>query len=470
MIRGLLVPLLALMGAGLPAPAAAQSPLPRLKVSDDRRSLVTADGRPFFYLGDTAWELFHRLNREQAETYLQDRAAKGFTVIQAVALAELDGLRAPNPYGHTPLIDDDPTRPREEYFAHVDFIVAAAARHGLYVGLLPTWGDKWNKKWGVGPEVFTPENAAAYGAWLGRRYREQPILWILGGDRPIESDRHREIIRAMARGLRTGDGGAHLMTFHPVGGRGSSEWFHDDDWLDFNMRQNGHQPEFTGRYEQTLADYRRQPTKPVLDGEPIYEDHPLSFKARELGHSVAADCRRTLYWNLLSGACGHTYGHHSVWQMYDEGRPPINGPLLTWQDALQQPGAGQMQYGRWLLESRPWMSLVPDDDVIVPDPVATAVPGAGTRRYVAARDARGRCALVYFPVGRPCTIRLDLLGGSTVRAWWYDPRSGAATELGTFPNAGAHRFTPPQPGELLDWILVLDDAAQHYPPPGTRPR
>src|SRR4051794_39741956 len=87
--------------------APARADAPRLKVSDNKRFLVTTDGRPFFYLGDTAWELFHRLNREEADRYLTDRARKGFTVIQAVVLAELDGLHTPNPYGQTPLKGDD---------------------------------------------------------------------------------------------------------------------------------------------------------------------------------------------------------------------------------------------------------------------------------------------------------------------------------------------------------------------------
>ncbi|MFN3422021.1 MAG: DUF4038 domain-containing protein, partial [Armatimonadota bacterium] len=98
------------------------SKLPRLKVFDDpkhpnnRRFLVTEKGQPFFYLADTAWELFHRLNREEAETYLKDRAQKGFTVIQAVVLAELDGLNTPNAYGQKPLHNNDPTQPNEAYF------------------------------------------------------------------------------------------------------------------------------------------------------------------------------------------------------------------------------------------------------------------------------------------------------------------------------------------------------------------
>jgi len=39
----------------------------RLKINDNKRFIVKVDGSPFFYLGDTAWELFHRLNREEAD-------------------------------------------------------------------------------------------------------------------------------------------------------------------------------------------------------------------------------------------------------------------------------------------------------------------------------------------------------------------------------------------------------------------
>ena len=296
--------------------------LPALKVSDNKRFLVTEDGQPFFWLGDTAWELFHRLNREEADRFLAKRAQQGFNVIQAVAIAELDGHTDPNPYGHLPLVDLDPTRPatkdgpNNDYWDHVDYIVDKANARGLYIGFLPTWGRYWHDKIKEGKPLFTAKNAEVYGAWLGRRYKDKGIIWILGGDRGIANDQQKEIIRAMARGLRAGDGGAHLMTFHPPGGNGSSTWFHNDDWLDFNMRQNGHVTEFTGRYQKTRADYDRIPVKPVLDGEPIYEDHPISFNPDKLGHSIAADVRRPLYWDVFTGACGHTHGNHAVWQMW----------------------------------------------------------------------------------------------------------------------------------------------------------
>lgn len=436
---------------------------PRLRVADNHRFLVYEGGQPFFYLGDTAWELFHRLNREETERYLKDRAAKGFTVIQAVALAEFDGLTVPNAYGQLPLQDRDPLQPNEEYFRHVDWVVQRANALGLYIGLLPTWGDKWNKKWGAGPEIFTPENAAGYGQWLGRRYQSAGVIWILGGDRPVENERHKEIIRAMARGLRQGDGGAHLMTFHPTGGSGSSQPFHNEEWLDFNMRQNGHVIEFTGRYDQTRADYDRTPVKPVLDGEPVYEGHPISFDAKKFGHSLAADVRRTFYWNVFSGACGHTYGHHSVWAMHTAQRKPVNSPLMSWTDALNEPGAAQVGLGRKLMESRPFLTRVPDDSVLVTSEVPTLIPGAGTRRFVATRDSAGSYAMVYVPVGRSFKVRLDKISGEKVRAWWFNPRDGSAKEIGLFDNRGEREFAPPAPGELMDWVLVLDAAQKNFP-------
>ncbi len=445
------------------AACAVSAATPRLRVSDNHRFLVQEDGRPFFYLGDTAWELFHRLNREETERYLKDRAAKGFTVIQAVALAEFDGLREPNAYGQLPLQNQDPLQPNEEYFRHVDWVVQQANALGLYVGLLPTWGDKWNKKWGAGPEIFTPENAAGYGQWLGRRYHDAGVIWILGGDRPVENEAQKEIIRAMARGLRQGGGGAQLMTFHPTGGRGSSQPFHNEEWLDFNMRQNGHGIEFTGRYDHTRADYDRTPIKPVLDAEPVYEGHPISFDAKKYGHSLAADVRRTFYWNVFSGACGHTYGHHSIWAMHTAQRKPVNSPLMFWTDALNEPGATQVGLGRRLMESRPYLTRVPDDSVLVTDDIPTLIPGAGTRRFVATRDGAGSYAMVYVPVGRRFKVRMDKISGPKVRTWWFNPRDGSAQAIGVFDNRGEREFTPPTPGELVDWVLVLDAAEKNFP-------
>ena len=454
--------------------SAGSAATPRLKVSENKHFLVTEQGAPFFWLGDTAWELFHRLNREEATRYLENRAKLGFTVVQAVAIAELDGHSDPNPYGYLPLVDLDPAQPAvkdgpdNDYWDHVDFIVNKANALGITVAMLPTWGRYWHDSIKDGKPLFTLANAESYGVWLGRRYRDAGLVWVLGGDRGFDNDTQKELMRAMARGLRQGDGGTHLISLHPNGGAGSSGNFHNEPWLDFNMRQNGHDLEFTGRYDRTREDYNLTPAKPALDAEPIYEDHPVSFNAKKLGHSVAADVRRAAYWDLFGGAFGHTYGHHSVWQMWTPQRAPINNPLMPWTEAIEQPGAAQMQHARHLLESRPFLTRVPDDSLIVPTKVPTAMPGAGTRHFSATRDAAGSYVMVYAPVGRAFKVRMDKIAGPKVKAWWFNPRDGTATAIGEFTNTGEREFMPPNPGEALDWVLVLDDAAISFSTPGER--
>ena len=161
----------------------------KLIVSENQRFLVFEDGTPFFYLGDTAWELFHRLSKEDAEKYLENRREKGFTVIQAVILAELDGLNTPNMEGEKPLINNDPAKINEAYFKHVDWVIKKAEEKGMFIGLLPTWGDKVDKRWGVGPVIFNAENAGKYGEIVGNRYKDyKNIIWINGGDRPGGDD------------------------------------------------------------------------------------------------------------------------------------------------------------------------------------------------------------------------------------------------------------------------------------------
>lgn len=439
----------------------------RLQVSENHRYLVDQDGKPFFYLADTGWELFHRLTREEADHYLRDRASMGFTVIQAVAVAEHSGINVENAYGHLPFVNHDPLKPAivdgeaNDYWDHVDYIVRRANALGLYVGLLPTWGCYWHD--GEHPP-FSPDNARRYGEWIARRYRNDKVIWILGGDRNPENDRQRLTIREMAQGLRAGDDGLHLITFHPGGSWGSADFWHDEPWLDFNMRQNGHNHWYQ-IYAKTRTDYDRQPVKPVIDGEPIYEDHPVAFDPAHRGFSVAADCRRALYWDLFNGACGHTYGHHAVWQMYEPGkRQPINHPLMSWQEALRQPGASQMQHARRLLESRPFLTRLPaTDDVLIPsadDP--SIMPGQGLAHFAATMDEGRTYLMVYAPVGRPFGVRTSVLAPGRLKGWWFNPRNGKSHSAGKIARGDNVTFTSPTPGEQTDWVLVIDVASAGY--------
>ncbi len=450
--------------------------LPRIQVSSNRRFLVTETGEPFFWLGDTAWELFHRLTLAEAGRYLETRRRQGFNVVQAVILAELDGLHTPNANGHVPLCGDDPTRPNEFYFRHVDSVIRLAAEKGIYIGLLPTWGDKVHAGlWGIGPVIFSVENARIYGRFLGERYRaDTNILWILGGDRPAEG--YEPVWAAMAAGVTEGLGYKPLFTYHPRGGASSSACLHQADWLDMNMIQSGHCLVDAPNWEMIRADYARAPAKPVLDGEPNYEHHPIDPYLRtwqpEYGRFTDYDVRKQAYRAVFAGACGHTYGSHSVWQMYARGREPVTFASPTWEEALYGPGAQQMIHLKNLMLSHPYLSRIPAQDML--PAVARVSPGVDVvdvndrlnsirAAYpVATRDAEGRYALVYFPLaGQTLQVDMRVLGGPAhtgqIHVSWYDPRSGQSHPAGVYPaDAGILSFTSPLGGP--DWVWIATQA------------
>lgn len=430
----------------------------QIKVSDNKRYLVKADGSPFFWMGDTAWELFHRLNREQAAYYLKRRSDQGYTVVQAVALAEFDGLHAPNPYGDLPLLFDDPKQPNEAYFKHVDYIIDKAAENNITIAFLPTWGDKVMKStWGKGPEIFTPENARSYGQWLGNRYKDKKnLIWIIGGDRNPQNETHLAIWRAMAEGVIAGVGGKEkaLLSFHPQPNElGAGEYFHHDNWLDFNMFQNGHCRD-TRVFDKIQASYNRTPVKPVIDGEPIYEDHPVCFNANDLGISNAYDVRKFAYLDLFAGAFGHTYGCHDIWQFYSPYREAVNNPKIYWQEAMELPGANQMKFVRRLMESRPMLDRVPDQTLILENnlPAAERIQATRGNDY----------AFIYTAAGKSFTVNLGKISGTKLNVSWFNPRNGEVKGSEQVNNKGQQKFTPPSAGYGHDWVLILDDAVKNY--------
>jgi hypothetical protein len=424
------------------------------------------NGQPFFWLGDTAWLLVRR-SPEDAKYYMKNRSSKGFTIIQMMAIrvhhrhpTELHGRPMPNYAEQTPFTNLNPVTLNEAYWRHVDFIIETARKHGLTIALATMWGQDAASLF---PDPM--ENNYQYGKLLGERYRSRDnVIWLVTGeyekinanwkaDKQAISDEQREMLRAVARGLEEGHGGAHLMTIHPVGT--SSDDFHQDAWLDFNMHQTwGHQGAGVKRIR---SDYGLMPIKPVLNGEPGYENRP------EQPTSSAWKCRYEGYWSVFSGAFGYTYGADRVWQCGGE-----------WRDALEYEGASDMQHLRYLMESRPFQTLIPDQSMLLSE---TGDIHREPSYRAALRSKDASCALVYSTMGLPFDVDLSKISGATINAWWYSPRDGllynteferVQTPFATLHSKGAHTFKPPTTGQNQDWVLVLDDAGVSFPPPGTR--
>ncbi len=441
-----------------------------ITVSSNGRFLQYKDGRPFFWLGDTAWNLFQRLDRKETDRYLENRRLKGFNVIQAVAF---HGSGEMNAYGTEALLENDAAKPKVtpgndfskpgeyDYWDHINWAVDLAAKKGLYIAILPVWGSS------VKTKTLNAENVQIYARWLAARYRDKPnIFWILGGD--IRGDVSPEIWKDLGHTLKQEDPN-HLITYHPFGRTQSSTWFHNEAWLDFNMFQSGHR-----RYDQddtpaakgednwryVNEDYAKRPPKPTLDWEPSYENIPQGLYDPKQPYWTDKECRRYAYWSVFAGAAGHTYGNNAVMQMHKPNMGPgAFGVRNFWYEAIDEPGAAQMQYLKLLMLSRPYLERIPDQGLIAGD------NGAHEQHIIATRGKSYLMAYTY--IGRPFEIHMGIISGKQVRAWWYDPRDGSAREIGVFLNQGTQVFTPPSlPASGNDWVMVLDDAAEKFSAPG----
>lgn len=423
-----------------------------LKVHENKRFLQKEDMSPFFYLGDTAWELFHKLDRDEAKLYLEDRAEKGFNVVQAVALAERDGLNIPNQYGRIPLHRDetdffDPASPDVDgeysYWDHMEYIIELADSLGIYIVLLPTWGDKFTPDLGIGPAIFNSENAYEYGKFIGNRYKKHKnIIWCLGGDRVLITLEHHEIVGEMVRGIKS-SGADQLMTLHPRGESSSSLYVHSLDWMDFNMIQTGHGKVARDVVSFIENDYKLMPTKPTINGEPLYEDIPIRFDGVN-GFYDDFDVRIAAYRSVFSGALGHTYGNNSVWAMID-GDEIGEFFIMSWRDALDRPGASHMQHLKNLMLSYDFFSRTPANSIITNN-------YEGELKLCATQGEN--YFMVHDPYGLPICINEWYLGDRYV-AKWYDPKTGEYSEGFQIPKIKV-------PKEKTKWTEISFLRASDY--------
>jgi len=412
-----------------------------IKVSQNGRYFVDQEGVPFFWLGDTAWPLLVEYQPEQALAYLRNRGERGFTVIQCVVAwgggtgYENDRPSA-NPHGEQIWIDDDPAQPNPAYFEHIEWLLAQAAEQGLILAILPTWGYQVNDI-----QRLNTANAYAYGRWLGERFAGAPnLIWVNGGDRVPTPYEH--VWRALGVGLRDGDGDAHLITYHPCGWHSSSQWFHEDGWLDFNMIQTWTQ--WSKVCPAIAADYCRMPAKPTVMAEPAYENGP-EYPEGPITPLIA---RRQAWWAFMAGGY-HTYGQDQMWRIEP-----------GWTESFDTPGAVQMGLFRKIATSRPWWRMIPDQTVF------DQGVGSGRTLNAARRAADGSCIMAY--LSGQCHVRLNLgkVLTTDVRFTWVNPATGEEADAGTYATGNQVGVHPRDntvwfgtPGHWEDAVLILDGVA-----------
>jgi hypothetical protein len=425
----------------IPPPAMATFPI---RVSDNRRFFVGANGAPFLYHADTAWGAPYVPTPSDVTEYLNDRQAKGFTVIQTWVVG--CDASTPNYAGETPFngAPFDVASINEQYFANFDSIITKAASRNMLIVASPAW---FGADGMCNRGKLNTTNAAAWGRWLARRYKSTiNIAWIMAGDNNVvvgDSDM-TQVVRAMANAIKA-EAPHHLITLHAQGGVSSGEIVHGEAWLDFNM---SYEYQFTAwhtsprLYPQFHADYRRTPTKPFVLGESHY-DWP------EPGQEwIGLPIRRQAYWAVLSGSAGHAYGQRST---MDFGR----SFGVDWREGLNTDGAIGMKHLKSLFSTRAWEKLAPDLDHRV---MTSGYQSAAAYAPIAlATD--GTFALAYLPRSRTVTVDMSKFSGP-VKGMWFDP-TNATTQVisgSPFMNSGSRSFTSPESNAKgdSDWVLILE--------------
>lgn len=420
--------------------------------------LLDRKGKPFLWLGDTAWLLFQMTTREDAELYLRTRAKQGFTVIQAALsmaekrVTEGGGVAAPNRYGAAAFVRIDSAEPlvtrgnrpghasEYDYWDHAEYIIDTANRNGLTVALLPIFiaspGD--------GYSCLTAATAEPYGKFLGQRFGRKPnVIWVLGGDNVPDTPEKRDVWDRLARGIATGVAGlvdydSVAMTYHVSSGSSSSSWLHASPWLDFNMLQTWSL--WDKIFPMVKADYERVPSKPVVMSEGAYENGP-QYPTKPINALIV---RRQAYLSYFAGG-GHTYGNTDVWN-FSSFRDEAT---QDWKQALESQGAASLTILRRFLDSLPWFEFLPEETVFPP-----GAAGEGTGRRTAMRSRDGTRVLVYFPDRKSTTIALSRLAGAgAIEASWFDPTVGTYVKAESILARDISEFTPPAGFE--DAILIL---------------
>lgn len=412
----------------VPAP---KTPISPIRVSANGRYFVDLDGTPVFWLGDTQWELFRLFTPETALRILKQRQAKGFNII-LIMLTGVEtgrfGTESPPAYtnleGERPWIDDDPLRPNERYFRHIDAMIRLGEQTGqtFVVGVYHQWDV----------DRITVQKARAWGRWVAQRYRDVPnLIWSMY---PKATEAFIPVCRELAAGLQEGGGGSHLISVHPDPSVASSSFIHEEPWLAFNMIQTC--IDYDKITDAVTADYHRVPVKPVVMAEGGYEG--VEFDKVQTAH----DIRKQAYWTQLAGG-HHVYGHNEAWMH----------PML-WETWLNAPGAHHLRIFKEIVTScRGWWTLSPDPAVFA------SGMGSGYALNSAARSAAGDRLLVYLSEAGTVSLRLDTLSLTRdSRAWWIAPTDGVRT-LASLPTEAEMTvrpvsFTPPKGWE--DAVLLIE--------------
>jgi len=434
-----------------------------IEVAPDGRYFRHADGTPFFWLADTAWNGPLLSSTDEWSQYLKERTRQKFTAVQWVATqfrAAPDGdVKKQLAYSGKEKISINLA-----FFQRLDEKVEAMNQAGLLSVPVLLWAIKGGGNPNVNPGVSLPDDQAILLArYMVARWGGNAVAWILGGDGDYRGDQAEKWKRI---GRAVFDGIAHApVTMHPGGMQWLWKEFSDEKWYGFVGYQSGH-----GDDDATLKwliqgppteDWAKLPHRPFINLEPPYENH-VAYQSKK--PHTPESVRRAIYWSLLCvPTAGVTYGGHGVWGWDDGTKAPTDhagtGTPLPWRKALTMPGAEQMAHVATFFDSVDWWKLRPAPVVVVNNPGIQAP----TKFIAGAKSDDKDLMVVYVPEERTVEIKLESMPSSP-NVSWINPKTGEKSPAVAVVTSTTCQFPTPAEG---DWILFMKMDKKDAPASGS---
>lgn len=341
-----------------------------MQISENREYFIE-DGRPYFYMADTAWAAFYAMCMEEWDFYLAKRRRQGFNTIQISALPILNDIS--HSHGLQPFVLQpgggyDFSQPNPDYWQQAREKVKAAYKMGLRTTIVALWccylPDSWAAK--RFPEyTIDYSQIEPYCKMLCDLFEEFDPFYYISGDTRFEPETTRYYAHALACVKRYSP--RSLTAMHMGPDVKIPDEIVSSPYLDFYTYQSGHEADKQQRAYALAEQLLSMPSKrPVVSAEPCYDGHGFGFGYGRFG---SFEVRRAVMQGLFAGAkAGFAYGAHGVWNWHRSGSgfssPGFSDyPFDAW-DAMELKGAWDCGYIKWLCEMQQWHRFERDDSLL----------------------------------------------------------------------------------------------------------
>ncbi len=397
-----------------------------IQVARDHHHFEHADGSPFFWMADAAWNAPRLSNPRDWILYTQARAGQNFSAVQWSAASGAD-VRSHSAFSGRSRITIDPA-----YFQALDEKVDMMNRAGLLSVIAPLWGNE------SATDDLPEEQIALLVRYMNARWSAYDVAWLL----TIHEGRSARCLR-IGREVFAGTPHAPVILFPGELSSGFDEFRHEN-WVDafgFGLGQNLNSDSVKWLISGPLSrESSTQPARPFLNVLPPMEN---GLAAQGQMRINADDVRRIAWWSLLlTPPAGVSYGAQDVatWNTTKLSK------LSTWQVSLFLPGAKQMSQIQSGLDPLEWWTLHP-----APKSISVQPGEENPNRYIAnAENDAKNLSLTFIPEERTLDLFLEALPSAPV-IHWLNPRTGKISSAVAVVGTRTCQLPTPDKG---DWVLL----------------